>query len=360
MRKLLTASAVLALFANSAFAEECGDVTFLGTCDGNVMIWCQDGELKESDCSTQGGTGGEYGSGWLFDCVFYPDDFTPCGDAPLEGTCGDENQLIYCDVPNDEESYGAYFFSLGYGLGMTAIQCSDACEMVPYEEESKGDSYAICKCDTATYTDYCDEFGMLHMCDGGAEFTVDCVAYGYGDCGQVDGKATCVEGDDDTDDDTDTDTDTDTDSDVDASRPDASTEVDGGAADSSVNDASQGTDDGAIPDGDVNDASSDASNSDASQGNQDSSLPDQDAAAASDASSSDASTAKDDAGNGGNGGNAGNGGSDDGNKPGADAGADADDDDGGDDGCSATPNSKTSFLGLLPLFGALLLRRKEK
>ena len=74
--------------------------------------------------------------------------------------------------PNDEDSYGAYFFGLGYGLGMTAIQCSDACEMVPYEEESKGDSYAICKCDTATYTDYCDEFGMLHMCDGGAELVI--------------------------------------------------------------------------------------------------------------------------------------------------------------------------------------------
>ena len=78
--------------------SECGDVTYAGYCDGEVLVWCENGNLYDADCGQLPGTykclfaeppGQEAG----YYCVQQP-DCTPdcagkaCGDDGCGGSCG--------------------------------------------------------------------------------------------------------------------------------------------------------------------------------------------------------------------------------------------------------------------------------
>ena len=73
---------------------ECDDITYAGYCDGNTLIWCEDGKLYSADC----GLYGSYLCQWVPDnegyyCVYQspcePDCIgKECGDDSCSGSCG--------------------------------------------------------------------------------------------------------------------------------------------------------------------------------------------------------------------------------------------------------------------------------
>ena len=83
--------------------DECGDVTYAGYCDGNTLVWCEDGKLYSSDC----GLYGSYLCQWVPDnegyyCVYQspcePDCVAKeCGDDGCGGTCGACPPDMSCD-----------------------------------------------------------------------------------------------------------------------------------------------------------------------------------------------------------------------------------------------------------------------
>lgn len=55
----------------------CGDITYDGECQGDVSVWCEEGELIAYDCTFDGMTCGYLQSEGYYDCV----DFSACTDA---------------------------------------------------------------------------------------------------------------------------------------------------------------------------------------------------------------------------------------------------------------------------------------
>lgn len=73
-------------------AEGCGDVTYQGYCDGDAVVWCENG-LQRKQCSS-GLT-----CGWQDDTVGYncvAPATAGCGDVTYEGYCED-NTVVWCE-----------------------------------------------------------------------------------------------------------------------------------------------------------------------------------------------------------------------------------------------------------------------
>ncbi len=73
-------------------ADDCGGVDYFGQCQGELLAWCDGGELVESDCAAQGKICALYDDVVGYDCVEPPD---PCGGVTFEGEC-DGELLRYC------------------------------------------------------------------------------------------------------------------------------------------------------------------------------------------------------------------------------------------------------------------------
>jgi len=74
--------------------DECGDVTYAGYCDGNTLVWCEDGKLYSADCALYG----DYVCQWVPEnegsyCVYQPPcepdcGGKECGSDGCGGSCG--------------------------------------------------------------------------------------------------------------------------------------------------------------------------------------------------------------------------------------------------------------------------------
>ena len=92
---ILSFGLLLAAMPTHVHAAECGDVTFEGQCDGEVVSWCEDGELMVADCTEIGGHCGWSSEDAFFDCLDLDD---PCTGATFEGTCSDDGSTVtWCD-----------------------------------------------------------------------------------------------------------------------------------------------------------------------------------------------------------------------------------------------------------------------
>lgn len=93
--------------ANGERPEDmCGDVDFLGRCDGQVAQWCQNGAIEERDCGRRNQV-----------CAFIDDDTgyfcadaPPCGDIDSRGICEGDTVVrcrfgnrVYEDCARDDE-----------------------------------------------------------------------------------------------------------------------------------------------------------------------------------------------------------------------------------------------------------------
>jgi hypothetical protein len=75
------------------------DLTAEGECQGNVVVWCEDGEVQVLDCSDSGSSCGYNTAEDYFDCQNVGGDgggSSECGEVTGAGTC-DGSTLLYCD-----------------------------------------------------------------------------------------------------------------------------------------------------------------------------------------------------------------------------------------------------------------------
>ncbi len=70
-------------------AGDCGEIDYNGECQGDVSVWCEDGQLAVYDCAADGMTCGWLAADGYFDCV----EFTACTDDCELGAarCADGN-----------------------------------------------------------------------------------------------------------------------------------------------------------------------------------------------------------------------------------------------------------------------------
>ncbi|MEO0815081.1 MAG: trypsin-like serine protease [Myxococcota bacterium] len=75
--------------------SDCGNVSFRGECDGQLLRWCEDNELREVDCAERQETCMFDETNGYFDCepVDPPD---PCDGETAVGRC-DDQVLIWCE-----------------------------------------------------------------------------------------------------------------------------------------------------------------------------------------------------------------------------------------------------------------------
>ena len=140
--------------------DNCGGVDAAGTCDGETLKYCSNGELKTFYCPSYGKICGYDSSSQWYDCIEDPNACTPscggkeCGSDGCGGSCG----------------------SCGSGETCSSGQCISSggggCGGITYEGTCQGN--------------------VLKYCDNGSLQTIDCAAYngiceydaskGYYDC----------------------------------------------------------------------------------------------------------------------------------------------------------------------------------
>ena len=103
--------------------DECGSVTWEGECVGNEVRWCEDGQLFEADCAALGGTCGWDPENGVYDCVDLDEG---CGGETFEGRC-DGNSVIWCEDGEVFEADCGTLESLPGGL------CGFNCEFQAYD-----------------------------------------------------------------------------------------------------------------------------------------------------------------------------------------------------------------------------------
>ncbi len=128
----------------------CGDVTFEGQCNGNVLTWCQDDELHTFDCAGLG----------AFECKAEPDTDPPSFDCL---PTGDE-----CTPNCAGQACGSD------GCGGVCGTCAEGSSCV--EGQCQG---PVDPCNGLTWEGCCDG-AVLNYCDNNAPVTVNCGGAGCG------------------------------------------------------------------------------------------------------------------------------------------------------------------------------------
>lgn len=72
--------------------DACGDETYVGRCEDGQVIWCEQDAVQTQDCSAQGLTCGFSDADGFYACL--QDD--PCEGETYEGRC-DGNEVIWCE-----------------------------------------------------------------------------------------------------------------------------------------------------------------------------------------------------------------------------------------------------------------------
>ncbi len=108
-------------YCKESSGGNCGNITSQGTCDGDVLTYCNDGELKTINCRSAYAVAGrqtEYTCDWSsnynsYSCVIDDDTGASCGTVSSAGRCAGNN-LEYCYQNTLHRLYCAEF---GYVCG---------------------------------------------------------------------------------------------------------------------------------------------------------------------------------------------------------------------------------------------------
>ncbi len=118
-----------------AAPDSCGLVTWEGQCEGTELTWCEDGQVLVADCAELGGTCGWSDDIGAYDCV---NADSGCGGETYEGRC-DGNTVVWCeegvvyeaDCGDIADLPGA---TCGYSCEASAYDCSASLDQVTSEE----------------------------------------------------------------------------------------------------------------------------------------------------------------------------------------------------------------------------------
>ena len=103
---LLSTSSLYAGDALAVDQDECGDLDYKGVCIGDLVRWCEDGVVHETNCAAIESTCGWNEEGGYFGCLpaALAGAEEGCGDGlTWEGTCDTEARVIWCQ-DGDEAS----------------------------------------------------------------------------------------------------------------------------------------------------------------------------------------------------------------------------------------------------------------
>lgn len=92
--------------------DPCAGVTYEGMCDYDEVVWCESGQLEAKSCAM--GCGWDAAAG-VYDCL--PEEVVvvdECGDIGYEGLC-DGDELLYCDNGSLQSQ------SCAFGCGWDAV-----------------------------------------------------------------------------------------------------------------------------------------------------------------------------------------------------------------------------------------------
>ncbi len=319
---------LISCLISQAWAD-CGSVTREGSCDGDVLTFCKDNQVKTFDCSEDGITGAvQYSCGYISEQIGYDCKGPACDAETDEGYCvGDVAVFCYEEAGSTwieldcKAEYGSkYYCAGGYCYDGSEIE-NEGCADVPPQGRCDGQILSLClwrnkiTFDCAEEGQVCgwdgDSYSCLNQTDAGLEGHEDAETdSGVSDAGTADAE---------------------TDSGV-SEADGAASETDSGASETDA--AVSETDSGDMEaDSGATEADSGVSEADGAAGEADAEPP-----ASGDASQDAAST-------------------DAGTTSNADASAG---DDGGDDGCSAAPGQKAHWVPGLFLLGFWGIRRQRK
>ena len=154
-------------FAYCVGSEECGDVTYFGSCNGNLLTYCDAlGELVIGDCSEVGGRCGDLGNGYGMDCLY-----APCGDVTSLGACLPNGHFAKCDEAKNElheydcellrgDGFGCGENSLGQ-FGCVYLGERVPCGDVPADGVCNGNVMSYCSPSRGLVTQDCAEMDMI-------------------------------------------------------------------------------------------------------------------------------------------------------------------------------------------------------
>ena len=176
--------------------DGCGGLSSAGTCSGDLLSYCQDGQIVETDCGLSGNACGLDAATGNFDCVDPGVVVDPCAGIPAEGMCVG-NEVAWCDDLGLQRS--VCDFGCGWDDAAGYYNCLpdpgpvDACGGIGAEGVCSGDTVEWC------------ESGSLQSqtCTAGcgwndAQGYYDCLPDGGGQsgdaCGDVTAEGTCLDG----------------------------------------------------------------------------------------------------------------------------------------------------------------------
>tara|TARA_B100000029_G_scaffold510082_1_gene600761 strand:- start:402 stop:1772 length:1371 start_codon:yes stop_codon:yes gene_type:complete len=139
--------------------DVCMGITYAGSCDGNVLTWCDEGGLSTRDCGACGETCvSDDAAGFI--CVE-----TNCGDLTYEGRC-DGDVAVWCNSNGEIESN----------------DCSDQGNACGYVDDDLGYWCVEGGCGDTDYYGHCDG-SIVEWCGADNDLeTIDCAEHGQA-CG---------------------------------------------------------------------------------------------------------------------------------------------------------------------------------
>ncbi len=169
-------------------AGACGDVTGVGACDGDTVVWCDGGALASLDCAAGGRICGWNDGQAFYDCVDPP--VSACGDVDAVGVC-DGDLLSYC------QDGGLVTQACDWGCGWNAdaayydclaepVTPVDPCEGLDAVGTCAGDVLSYCQ-DSVVYDQIC-AFGCGWNVAGGFNECASDPCNGVDAAGYCDGE----------------------------------------------------------------------------------------------------------------------------------------------------------------------------
>jgi len=148
--------------------DPCQGETYVGRCDGNTVVWCENEQVHTQNCSDSGkecGYSEQYGYYACIEASAEPED--PCQGETYAGRCED-NQVIWCE---NEEIHNQ--------------DCTAEGKVCLFDEDKQ---YYACReaeeidpCNGETFAGRCDGDTVI-WCEDEQVNSIDCASHGA-DCG---------------------------------------------------------------------------------------------------------------------------------------------------------------------------------
>jgi hypothetical protein len=149
-------------------SDPCGGETYEGRCDGDTVVWCENGQIHQQDCAASGQACGYSGEHGYYGCMQVqtapppPPPTDPCGGETYEGRC-DGDTVVWCENELVHEQPCGAGTTCGYSsehsyYGCVADAPADPCGGETYEGRCDGNTVIWCENDTVMSTS-CSNFG---------------------------------------------------------------------------------------------------------------------------------------------------------------------------------------------------------